>query len=298
MQRMNYWGVLALVGGLAACTDDKGETDTDASGTESASTSASGSTGATVPTTGDGTTGDGTTGDGTTGAPTTGDGTTGGVDVECDPRVQDCPEGLKCTGYAKVKVDTWDANKCVPETNTEKVAGDPCSVEGGVASGIDDCSKGYICLNVDNEGKNGACVEFCTPDDMCPNTTGGSGICNPINEGILPICLPTCDPLVQDCPAQQGCYGDPMSGPPFICFAPDPQNGGMDGSACAFTNDCLAGLHCIDAAVQEGCIGSDYCCTPFCPIDGSTCTGAEECVAFFSEPFPGFENVGICVLPG
>jgi hypothetical protein len=30
-----------------------------------------------------------------------------------------------------------------------------------------------------------------------------------------------------------------------------------------------------------------------------TCTGAEECVPFFmEEQFPGFENVGICVLPG
>jgi hypothetical protein len=205
---------------------------------------------------------------------------------------QDCPEGLKCTAYAKVMQDTWDANKCVPETG-EGVAGDPCDVEGGFATGIDNCAKGFICLNTDGEGKGGFCVEFCHGDEEC---SGGPGLCNIINDGALPICLATCDPLAQDCVGGQACYGDP-SGPPFVCFAPDPQSGGMDGNPCAFTNDCLAGLHCTDAVVQDGC-EAEYCCTPFCALDGNDCTDPEECSAFFPAPEPGFENVGICTLPG
>jgi hypothetical protein len=279
MYKMNYWCALALLGSLAGCPADQGDTDSDTD----AATDGTGTTAATD--------------SGTTAPTTTDEPTTGGVDVECDPKAQDCPEGLKCTAYAKVMQDTWDANKCVPETG-EGVAGDPCDVEGGFATGIDNCAKGYICLNTDGEGMDGFCVEFCQPDEKsCPNTTDGTGVCNVINEGVLPICLATCDPVAQDCPGKQGCYGDPMMGPPFICFGPDPQNGGMDNNACAFTNDCLAGLHCIDAAVQDGC-GADYCCTPFCPLDGDECNDPEECVAFFPEPFPGFENVGICVLPG
>jgi len=281
MYGLKFWGTLALAGSLAGCTADKGDTDTD---------------------TGPGTTGgseSATTGSGTdTPPPTTTDDPTEGSDVECDPIAQDCPAGLKCTAYAKELVDTWDANKCVPETNTDNVAGDPCEVEGGIATGIDNCSKGYICLNTDGDGKNGACVEFCTADSTCPNTSGGSGICIVTNNGALPICLATCDPLAQDCPGQQACYGDP-EGPPFICFGPDPKDGGQDGSTCEFTNACLAGLQCNDSATLEGCPADSLgCCTPFCPLDGDVCTGAEECVPFFSETFPGFENVGICVLPG
>ena len=302
MHRMNYWGVVALLGSLAACNPDKA--DTDAASTGGTDATGSGSTTNDLPTTtgssGDATgTGSSTTGSSTTAADTgTSDPTTGGGEIDCDPTLQDCAEGDKCTAYAKMKVDTWDANKCVPVTG-DGVAGDPCTVEGGIATGIDDCAKGYICLNTDSEGKNGACVEFCQPDlKSCPNTSGGGGLCNVANDGALPICLFTCDPLVQDCPGQQACYGDP-AGPPFICFGPDPKDGGQDGSTCEFTNACLAGLQCQDSATLEGCpADSAGCCTPFCPLDGNECTGAEECVAFFAEVVPGFENVGICVLPG
>ena len=44
------------------------------------------------------------------------------------------------------------------------------------------------------------------------------------------------------------------------------------------------------------------CCTPYCPVDGGPdpCNMGEECVAFFVEGMapPGYENVGVCVVPG
>lgn len=277
---MNNWVVVALFVSLAACTADAGETDTDVASTGGTSpASTSGTTAETTPTTTE---------------------ATGGNNSECDPTLQDCPEGAKCTAQLELPGIGWNKNVCLPEPANGGLAGDPCEVEGAdIFTGVDNCAKGYICLNTDGEGKNGACVEFCQPDlKSCPNTTGGSGICNPANEGILPICLATCDPLVQDCPGQQACYGNP-EGLPFICFGPDPQDGGEDGSTCEYTNACLAGLQCQDSATLEGCpADSSGCCTPFCPLDGDACTGAEECVAFFAEVFPGFENVGVCVLPG
>ena len=290
---MNYWGALALIGSLAGCTADKGETETEGGSTEGTG-SASSTGGTTAGTDATDTTPTSTLEPMTTGGTT--DPTTGGVDVECDPRLQDCPEGLKCTAYAKALTETWDANKCVPVTG-DGVYGDACEIEGSLASGIDNCAKGYICQSPDAELKNGVCLEFCQPDDSCPNTSGET-FCIPANEGVLPICSRVCDPLVQDCPGTQGCYGDP-AGPPFFCYGPDPKDGGQDGSTCEFTNACLTGLHCNDGATLEGCPPDSLgCCTPFCPLDGDVCTGAEECVAFYTDPVPGAENIGICVLPG
>jgi len=225
-------------------------------------------------------------------------GGTAGLDEECDPRVQDCAEGLKCTAYSERTLNTYDANKCVLEPENGGVAGEDCEVIGAdLFSGIDTCAKGHICLEFDAEGEGGFCVEFCQWDGTCLATPGG--FCPVGGEGTLPLCIFTCAPLLQDCPGAQACYGDPWSGPPFICYLPDPQDGGQDGSTCSFTNDCLAGLHCSESETLEDCPMDAYgCCTPFCPLDGDVCTGAEVCVAFFDEPHEGFENVGICMLPG
>lgn len=305
---------LGLVAALAAgCGDDKGETTTGetdpgtgtatGTGTESASsvtevgtesTTEPGTDAASDPTTETVPTTDGTT----TEEPTTGD-DTGGLQ-ECDAIKQDCPEGSKCTSYGKVPGDAWNANKCVPVMG-EGQYGDDCSVMGDdMFSGIDNCAKGLICLSVDENLTNGACVEYCSTNLDCPNTSNGDGLCfADANEGTLPICLALCDPLAQDCPGQGGCYADAMGGPPGFCFTPDPKDGGMDGGACSFANACLPGLNCAEAATQEGCVTEEYgCCAPFCALDEMTCTGAEECVPFYMEEFPGFENVGICVLPG
>ncbi len=300
---------------LAGCSDDGGGVvDPSTSGADTGTDSVS-TTGVTNPTTSSGTTtgdppttSDGTTTDdpGTTTAiatsTTTGesdtDTDTGGAG-ECDPTLQDCPEGSKCTAYGKLPGDAWNANKCVPEPANGGAIGDSCEVMGeDMFSGVDTCGKGTVCLNTDPEMKNGFCVEFCTPDMMCPGTQGGDGICIVTNEGALPICLFTCDPLLQDCIGTGACYGDP-AGPPFICFTPDPVGGGMDGDSCAFTNACLAGLSCTQADTQEGCMTDEFgCCAPFCDLEEMTCTGAEECVPFFMDEQPGFENVGVCALPG
>lgn len=301
-------GLVVMVALTGACGDDKQETasaGTDpgtgtGTGTESASsepTTEPGTGSTTAPTT-EPTTDPSTTGSSTdTPTSSTGD-DTGGLQ-ECDPIAQDCPEGSKCTAYGKLPGDEWNANKCVPEPPNGGVAGDPCAIEGDdMFTGLDNCAEGYICLNVDSEQKNGACIEFCTSEMACPNTSGGDGVCIVTNDGALPICLALCDPLLQDCAGQGACYGDP-AGPPFICFNPDPKDGGQDGGACDFTNACLAGLNCAQADTQEGCVTDQFgCCAPFCDITEMTCTGAEECLPFFMEPQPGFENLGICALPG
>ncbi len=290
--------VALLLGSLAGCNPDPAVTATDAGstavvGSDSVSSTITPTSTGTPTTTSTSITTSTTFGmSSTTDAP----GETEGIGEPCDPRTQHCQEGLKCTAYSENMRDTWDANKCVP-VNGDGVYGEPCEVEGGFFTGIDDCAKGFICLDTGDATEDGTCTEFCQPDDSCPFTNDGAALCLASNDGTPPLCIPHCDPLLQDCPGNQACYGDPGA-PIFFCYGPDPHDGGMDGSKCEFTNACLAGLHCAESAMLEGCPpDSSGCCTPYCPLDGDVCTGAEVCVAF-SQPIPGFENVGICALPG
>lgn len=305
MRRMGHLRALGLVCLLAGCNGGGDDTGDDTTGTSpgtgtSTSDGTTGSSTEPTPTTGDDTTGPTpTTGtsDVTTGPePTTGDSTTGGSGV-CDPAAQDCPPGSKCTSYAERGEPAWTANKCVPEAADAKQLGETCEVTGeDEFSGIDNCAAGGICLYVDDELKNGFCVGFCDADvGECPSN---EQICIPANDGALPVCLETCDPLLQDCPGG-GCYGDP-SGPPFVCFFEDPVGGGMDGDPCSFANACLKGLNCTDKAVKNGCTDPEPgCCSPFCELDGmGQCQDPEECTPFFPMEYPGFENLGICTLPG
>jgi hypothetical protein len=210
---------------------------------------------------------------------------------ECDPKLQDCPEGEKCTAWANDGGSSWNANKCVEVTGTG-VDGDPCTVEGSGVSGIDDCAKGYMCWDVDPQTAMGVCVAFCDPNDVCPPGT----ICAIQNDGVLPLCSVSCDPIVQDCPEGQGCYAKDGDNGELICIPDASGTAGLDGDPCEFDNVCDPGLVCIGGSA--GCM-TMWCCTPWCDLtEPNTCPGAgEECVAHFDDPPPGTENVGICVVP-
>ena len=55
-----------------------------------------------------------------------------------------------------------------------------------------------------------------------------------LNGGSLPICLPTCDPLVQDCVGSNVCVWNPTEGDSFVCILD--ASGGMApaGTPCMF----------------------------------------------------------------
>lgn len=144
-------------------------------------------------------------------------GGTSGLDEECSPERQDCAEGLKCTAYSKRPMNNYDAHKCVLEPEKGGVAGEGCEVMGAdLFAGIDTCAKGYICLNFDDDGKDGICLDFCQSDSTCMETAGGFCIGNGGNS-TLPVCLLTCEPVLQDCPgalAGQPATGVPTHSPP------------------------------------------------------------------------------------
>lgn len=217
----------------------------------------------------------------------------GGPGNECDPRVQDCPRGQKCTAWANDGGTFWNANKCV-DVIGQGVGGDACMVEGSGVAGIDDCDIGHVCLNTNARGV-GACVEFCQGDN---EDCGVGDVCAVYNDGVLPICLVGCDPLLQDCPEGQGCIDTPNNS--FICFNDASGDQGADGDVCPADdgeNSCDPGMWC--GANSNGC-DSVNCCTPYCDLDDPQCPMPDVCTSFFGDAGsapPGFENVGVCVLP-
>lgn len=217
----------------------------------------------------------------------------GGGANECDPKAQDCDEGEKCTAWANDGGTFWNANRCVEVSGTG-VAGDSCMVEGNGVSGLDDCDVGFICLNT-NEENIGTCTGFCTGvDEDC----GSGEVCAIYNDGVLPICLQGCDPLLQDCGTGQSCIDTPNQA--FICFTDASGEAGAEGDPCPpehGENSCDPGMWC--GAGSFGCDDVN-CCTPFCDTTGDACVSPNECVSFFGTPDaapPGFETVGVCVLP-
>ncbi|MCX4242261.1 ribulose phosphate epimerase [Paraliomyxa miuraensis] len=217
----------------------------------------------------------------------------GGGANECDPTAQDCPMGQKCTAWANDGGNFWNATRCV-EVMGGNQPGDSCMVEGSGVSGIDDCDAGGICLNT-NEENIGVCIAFCMGEQL---ECGTGDACAVYNDGVLPLCLPGCDPLLQDCPPGQSCIDTPNQ--TFICFLDASGSGGADGDACPPAdgeNSCDPGQWC-----GPGSFGCDAgnCCTPYCDLGAPDCIAPDECVSFFGDPEaapPGFENVGVCVLP-
>jgi hypothetical protein len=244
--------------------------------------------------------GDGDTGDGDEGSPTTTGVTQGFVPdedfggvSECDPFMQDCPEGEKCVPYGSTG-GNWDANKCVAVTG-DGAEGDTCTY-GGVVEATDDCGDGLHCWDVmDVDGMAvGVCTAFCGGTADNPSCNPGTS-CLIANDGSINLCVTNCDPLLQDCGSGLACF---WANGNFNCIFTT-QDIPL-GEPCGFINDCIAGTGCLTAEVMPNCNGS-ACCGSFCDLSDPTCPQAgTECSSFFEEGMapPGYENVGVCILPG
>jgi hypothetical protein len=214
----------------------------------------------------------------------------------CDPAEQDCPEGDKCTGYVVQQgYCCVDANKCVPVIGNAQL-GDPCVR----TEDNDDCAEGLFCMTVTSGSTgDGVCLAFCDVGAQdCHEDGLPDAQCIAFNDGTLPLCQDSCDPLTQDCSGDLGCYGVGDQG--FVCSVPGYEDGlGNDGDMCFTIQSCKPGLGCTAAEVLSDC-GAARCCSPYCDLsEPDTCTSPEECVAYY-EPGtapPGYENVGLCAVP-
>ncbi|MCB9568443.1 MAG: hypothetical protein H6710_14730 [Myxococcales bacterium] len=215
----------------------------------------------------------------------------------CDPGLQDCPEGEKCTPYvAEPGACCVDSTKCTPVTGNKQF-GETCTR----MDDSDDCDVGFFCMTMMSGGTGeGTCLPLCSVDnpDTCPG-----GECIGFNDGFLPLCEVACDPLVQDCIGDNvGCYAV-LGNDKFVCATSGYMDGkGNDGDECYTIQSCLPGLVCIDGTVQEGCL-TQRCCTPVCDLtgNGAECTSpGESCTSPWAQgeaPIQ-YEDVGLCVIPG
>lgn len=221
----------------------------------------------------------------------------GGATNTCDPAEQDCPEGEKCTGVViEQGACCVDANQCVPLMGDKQV-GDACVR----TQDNDDCAEGLFCMTkTSGSTGDGVCLAFCDAADQdCAEDGLPDATCVSFNDGTLPLCQDDCDPLLQDCSPTLGCYGVGTQG--FVCSLPGYDDGlGNDGDMCFTIQSCKPGLQCTATEVLDGC-GAARCCTPFCDLaEADPCSAPEACVAYFEAGTapPGYENVGLCVIPG
>ncbi|MCA9708942.1 MAG: ribulose phosphate epimerase [Myxococcales bacterium] len=218
----------------------------------------------------------------------------GGIN-ECDVWTQDCPEGEKCMPWANDGGSSWNATRCSPVEPNPGEPGDECTVEGSGVSGIDSCAVSSMCWDVDGETNVGTCVPFCSGSEDAPECDDPDNACSITNEGVLILCLPTCDPLLQDCVEGQACYPEENG---WICSPDASGEGGNVGDPCQYINVCNVGTGCFDESLWPGgCGGTGGCCIPFCDLSGPDCPMDTECQAVFEDPNPGDEDFGVCAVP-
>lgn len=222
--------------------------------------------------------------------------------LECDNFIPDscCDPKLKCVAYAEGGGGSWNALKCAPIDRNPDQPGEPCTVVGSNVSGFDSCDQGAMCWDVDAKTLEGVCVALCTgtiADPVCP--PGSS--CAIANDGVLALCLPSCDPLVQDCPGDDLCVATEEPAPGhFVCVLDVSGDEGQAFDPCQFENDCDQGLTCVASGNSGMCDAQvPGCCLPFCDLALPVCPGDTACVPWYPMGMapPGLEKVGVCGKP-
>ncbi|MDC0719673.1 hypothetical protein [Nannocystis bainbridge] len=225
----------------------------------------------------------------------------GGGTKECDPWVQDCPAGEKCMPYSGDGDNSWESLKCTPIMENAGQTGDPCTVEGTGVSGIDSCDLAHMCWNTDPDTGEGTCVKFCSGSPDAPSCDVAGTACTIVNDGVLILCLPMCDPLLQNCTGTDLCIPNPMDPNSFICVLDASGDAGQEFTPCEYANACDAGFYCLNPELATECDPMALgCCLAFCDISAPECAGANaDCLPWYEEGMapPGFENVGVCGLP-
>ena len=220
-----------------------------------------------------------------------------GSAVDCDSYLQDCPDGEKCNPYADDGGSAWNALGCFPVAPSPNQPGEPCEVIGSGTSGFDNCDVASMCWAVDTETNIGNCVALCEGSIEAPTCSDPSTTCSVANEGVLNLCLLSCDPDGDDCPQGQACYEIDTG---FVCAPDAPPAPGAPGTSCDNIASCDLGAICVTAAAHgPGCDGQG-CCTEECDLSDPVCENPNQvCQEWFEDGMvpPGFEDFGVCMVP-
>jgi hypothetical protein len=208
----------------------------------------------------------------------------------CSPWAENCPAGSKCVPHPDAPTI-----ECEPIVERPAALGEPC-VGPIDDTDLDTCAQGAGCWGFNPTTQQNVCVAHCTgtvAEPVCPPDTA----CLLDPDGYVAVCLPTCDPLLQDCGAGLACVPGVDA---FVCVADLSGAGGQAQAGCADLDLCDPGLLCFDGTMVPDCVGSKTCCTPYCDLDDRSCSvPGTTCEPLFAEGQapPGADNVGVCVLP-
>ena len=214
-------------------------------------------------------------------------------DFGCNLYMDDCPVDQRCTSTVcdPEGGSSWDTASCVPIG--EKSWGEECRApfEPDVTP-EETCGKGLMCWNI--------CRNICIGSKTEPRCADPNELCLQGNEGALAACHTKCDPFTPDCTDTEVCLPAGESPQGFVCIGKsgEPSEGNY-GEICQFINSCRQGLACVEAGRVDaaGC-ESDYCCTTMCDLENPECQGEKEmCEPMLDQSIPGYENVGVCVIP-
>lgn len=221
-------------------------------------------------------------------------------DDACDVYAQDCPPGSKCMPFANDGAPFWNDTACFPIDRETDAIGESCTVLDNALSGLDSCELGAMCWNVDPFTGVGVCHALCSGSPFAPECADPVMGCAQFDPFVLPVCVPACDPLVQDCALGQTCLplGD------FVCLGDASGGAGVQGDPCEALNVCDPGLVCINGALVPDC-ATFGCCSAWCDLDDAESDAAcaasagegAACSPFFpDDPPAGLENLGVCIL--
>ncbi len=216
-----------------------------------------------------------------------------GIEIECSVWEQDCAKNEKCMPWANDGGTSWNATRCTPLADAPDAVGEPCTAEGSFVSGIDTCERWALCAGPDPQVLEGVCVEMCSGSPEVPvcNDTA-NGVCVGA-DGVAPLCLPICDPLMGGCDEGYACA--PAAGP-WECR---PEGDVPLGEPCDDANACTSAGVCTppDAQCPEGSTG---CCASICDLSDLEpdlgCVSGQTCTLFHEDgrAYPGYEDVGVC----
>ncbi|MCA9684961.1 MAG: hypothetical protein KC457_22455 [Myxococcales bacterium] len=233
---------------------------------------------------------------------------TGDPAMQCEPILQNCPEGEKCVwavpegGYQR-----REGAICIPITGDIQPF-EPCSLPTGFGQQIsDDCGPESYCLEVYQTADHGFCMPFADgkgPDDVNCDAYPGTVYVTENGSSFPDACMfHECNPLMlaETCPADMTCVFYPAQlYATNLCLHVPPDFNLSVGAACDF-GDCGKGKLCAPTEWLPDC-ADERCCTEWCDLNNPSCaTPGTECVFFptwgeFDNP--DYQNLGACVLPG
>jgi hypothetical protein len=158
-----------------------------------------------------------------------------------------------------------------------------------------------MCFGVDPDTLQGTCVAMCQGtwnNPECPADTE----CMIANNGVLDLCLPTCDPLADDCAADQTCRPHAYGEGTFFCV-PVGTAGYID-DGCRNVGGCDLGQLCIPADMHPDCTEPGGCCSNWCDLADPVTADAQCAMQLFGsvcvpylvegETLPGHPTLGHC----